>query len=174
MMLVATQTEMNQLAELLVSKYKKQFSLTNNPCCCDIVINFKNSPSISFDGSGSYENPIIANLKVSQVPGNALIINSDGGYVPNFASSAIKTPIPVTGANFASALNWTGANSSGVTIASTYTLQIFWNDANRYLVPGEWTRTATGFNIINNGTSISGFDATGPNINDIFFVHISP
>ena len=102
------------------------------------------------------------------------LISGGGGTTPGVVSGLIKSPILIRGYDFTSALSWAGTNSENITIASSYTLQVFWNDNNRYLVPGkEWTRTATGFDIIVNGTTITAFNATTDNIADTFFVSIS-
>lgn len=99
---------------------------------------------------------------------------SGGGTVTPGQVSLIKSPIMITGSMFNSALSWTGANNDGLTILSSYTLQVFWNGLNRFLVTGtEFNRTALGFDIINNGTTISGFNALTTNAADIFYVFIS-
>lgn len=101
-------------------------------------------------------------------------ITSGGGSVTPGTPSFIKSPIQIRGDDFASALSWTGTNGVGVNVLSTYTIQVFWNELNRFLIEStEWTRTANGFDIIVNGTTITGFDATGANSSDIFLVFIS-
>lgn len=102
------------------------------------------------------------------------IINS-GGTSPDISNpTIIVSPIQIRGDDFSSALSWTGTNGVGVNVLSTYTIQVFWNELNRFLIEStEWTRTATGFDIIVNGTTITGFDATGANSSDIFLVFIS-
>lgn len=90
--------------------------------------------------------------------------SSSGGTTPQI----IKSPIPITGADFATSTAWNGTNSDGITIRSTYTLQIFWNDIQRFLQEGtEWNRTSSGFNI-----TASGFDATA-NPDYSLYVYIS-
>lgn len=101
-------------------------------------------------------------------------ITSGGGSVTPGTPSIIRNPLPITGADFSSALSWTGTNSYNTTILPSYNLQVFWNGLNRYLVEGsEWTRTATGFDIIVNGTTITAFDATTTNLTDQFYISIS-
>lgn len=93
---------------------------------------------------------------------------------PVTPTQSIISPLPITGADFASALSWTGANSYGVTILSSYALQVFWNGLNRFLESGyEFTRTTTGFSIIVNGVTITAFDATTTNFTDQFYIFIS-
>jgi hypothetical protein len=89
------------------------------------------------------------------------------GVVPGTVT-VVPSPIRITGANFTSATAWDGANSNGITIQSTYTLQVFWNDIPRFLEPSEWTRTATGITV-----NIAGFDATTTNIDSVFYIYIS-
>jgi hypothetical protein len=90
------------------------------------------------------------------------------------ANNFVATPIPITGADFASALAWNGRNSSGVVLLPTDIIQIYWNDIQRYLKQDyEWTRTSTGFTIIINGDTITGFDATGANLTSVFEIDIS-
>ena len=82
---------------------------------------------------------------------------------------SIISPIYITGANFASATAWNGSNSLNISILSSYTLQVYWNDIPRFLIEGtEWTRTSTGITI-----DISGFDATTTNLNSVFYIYIS-
>lgn len=98
-----------------------------------------------------------------------LITNGGSSVIPGGVGSLINNPIKITGSNFVDATNWDGANSDGVTIQSNYTLQVFYNEINRFLTEGvEWNRTLTGFTI-----TIAGFDATTTNLNDIFYVFIS-
>lgn len=81
----------------------------------------------------------------------------------------LVSPIYITGANFTSATAWDGANSLGISILSSYTLQVYWNDVNRFLIEGtEWTRTSTGITI-----DIAGFDATTTNLASVFYIYIS-
>lgn len=97
-----------------------------------------------------------------------------GSSVTPGSAVLIKSPIRITGADFISALSWAGTNSDGVNILSSYTLQVYWNDINRFLDEGiSWTRTATGFDIIVDGTVITGFDATGANSTSVFYIYIS-
>jgi len=101
-------------------------------------------------------------------------ITSGGGSVTPGTPIIIQSPIRITGANFASALAWEGANSDGITVLSSYTLQVFWNTYNRFLDEGiSWSRTATGFDIIVDGTVVTAFDATTTNIDDVFYIYIS-
>lgn len=174
MMIVGTQSEMTQLADLLIKKYKQQFSLHTADCCCDLVITVKDTQTVSLSGSGSELHPIVANLIVSKQPGNALTIVDDGAYVPSFAASAVRSPVVITGADFANATQWTGTNADSIVIPPSYKLSVFWNQVNRFLIAGEISRTPTGFTVINNGTTITGFDATGPNNGDTFLIFSSP
>lgn len=88
---------------------------------------------------------------------------------PSTPTQTIISPIRITGANFASATAWDGNNGDNINILSTYTLQVFWNDVNRFLEEGtEWTRTSTGITI-----DIAGFDATTTNLNSVFYIYIS-
>ncbi len=101
-------------------------------------------------------------------------ITSGGGSVTPGTPTLIQSPIRITGAEFASALSWTGTNSYGITILSSYNLQVYWNDVNRFLDENvSWTRTATGFDIIIDGTIITDFDATTTNLNSVFYIYIS-
>lgn len=98
----------------------------------------------------------------------------DGGTVIPGTAAPIKSPIMITGSMFATSLGWEGANNDGMVILPSYSLQVFWNGLNRYLIEGyEWARTAKGFDIIVNGETITAFDALGANATDIFFIFIS-
>lgn len=111
-------------------------------------------------------NPTAANLITG---GGSAIIPGGGG-----SGSRVPAFIMITGAMFASALSWEGQNSENVDILSSYSLLIFWNNFNRPLTEGyEYTRTLTGFDVINNDVTISGFDALTTNATDIFYVFIS-
>ena len=94
-----------------------------------------------------------------------------GAIVPSYTGNIIS-PIKITSADFADATNWNGVNSYGQLILPNYTLQVFWNDVNRFLEQGtEWVRTTNGVQILNNGTTITGFDAS---VNDyVFYIYIS-
>ncbi len=103
---------------------------------------------------------------------------SGGGTVtpisPNTPIQTIVSPIRITGANFADALSWEGNNGDNINILSSYTLQVYWNDANRFLDEGiSWSRTATGFDIIIDGSVITDFDATTTNLTSVFYIYIS-
>lgn len=103
-------------------------------------------------------------------------ISGSGGSVvsPTTPSEGIISPIQIRGDDFTSALSWTGANGAGVNVLASYTIQVFWNELSRFLIEDlEWTRTSTGFDIIVNGSTITGFDATGANASDFFFIYIS-
>ena len=101
-------------------------------------------------------------------------ITSGGGTVTPGTPTIIKSPIRITGADFASALSWDGVNSDSINILPSYSLQVFWNDTNRFLDEGiSWGRTATGFDIIIDGTVITAFDATTTNIDSVFYIYIS-
>jgi len=81
--------------------------------------------------------------------------------------SGIITPIRVIETDFIDATNWAGANSVNQAILPNYRLQVFANFVARYLLQGtEWTRTASGIQVI-----MPGFDAT---VNDYeFYIDIS-
>ena len=96
----------------------------------------------------------------------------NGGAIVPITSDYIISPIKVVSSEFASATEWNGANIYNQPILPAYFLQVFWNDVNRFLDVGtEWNRTSQGFEIINNGTTISGFDATANNYT--FYIYIS-
>lgn len=96
-------------------------------------------------------------------------ITSGGSSVTPGTPTVIQSPIYITGANFASATAWNGANAAGVTILAAYTLQVFWNDIQRFLIEGtEWSRTSTGVTIL-----IADFNATTTNLESVFFIYIS-
>lgn len=59
MILVSTQTEMAQLAQMLIARYVAQNSV-GNKCCGDLFIHTKNSDSISFSGTGGPDSPLMA------------------------------------------------------------------------------------------------------------------
>ena len=83
------------------------------------------------------------------------IANSGGGTTESGSVQFIKSPLPITGADFATATAWNGTNSDNVSIQSSYTLQVYWNDIQRFLTEGsEWNRTQNGFEV-----TASGFDA---------------
>lgn len=97
-------------------------------------------------------------------------ITGGGGVVPSpTPSTPIKSPIKITGADFVSETEWDGANSDSITIQPSYTLQVFYNDIQRFLDEGtEWTRNSLGVTI-----TLSGFDAvTFPT--SILYIYISP
>lgn len=102
--------------------------------------------------------------------------NIPGGTVAPIAPTiSIKSPIMITGSLFTSALSWDGINNDGINILAAYTLQVFWNGANKFLDEDvDWTRTSTGFDLIPNGITIPvDFDGTTTNAADIFFIFIS-
>jgi hypothetical protein len=101
-------------------------------------------------------------------------ITQGGGSVTPGTPTIIQSPIRITGAEFTSALSWTGSNSYGVNVLAAYDLQVFWNTYNRFLDEGiSWSRTSTGFDIIIDGTVVTSFDATTTNIDDVFYIYIS-
>lgn len=93
MILVATNTEMTQLASLLLEKYKTENSIGNS-CCCDLFLVTKDSSSVTFSGAGSKQNPLIANVIISPDASNALTQRSNGLYVTAGGGSGT-----ITGAN---------------------------------------------------------------------------
>ena len=98
------------------------------------------------------------------------IINNGGGggSVTPGLPTIIKSPIKILGTDFTDATNWKGQNSDGVTILQSYSLQVFYNDASRFLDKDvDWARTIEGINIL-----ISGFDATAtPTVE--FYIYIN-
>lgn len=90
MILVATQTEMDNLSNLLIKKYKDQFSIPNT-CCCDLVLVTEDSSSVHLSGYGNKESPLIATVKISGAIGNALSINSDGLFATGGGGSGTVT-----------------------------------------------------------------------------------
>lgn len=94
---------------------------------------------------------------------------SGGGSVVPPGGVTIKSPIPITGNDFANATEWNGVNDDGINILASYTLQVYWNDIPRYLVQGtDWERTGSGIEIL-----IPGFDATTTNLDSLFYISIS-
>lgn len=91
------------------------------------------------------------------------------GSSPAPPSTAIVSPIRITGADFANATQWDGQNSASITISSSYTIQVFWNSIPIMLNQGvDWQRTATGMQI-----NIPGFSATTTHLNSVFYIYIS-
>lgn len=86
----------------------------------------------------------------------AMAYTGGGGSIsPITPSTPIKSPIRITSDDFVSETEWEGANSDGIEIQASYTLQVFANFIARYLEQGvEWERTLTGINIL-----LPGFDA---------------
>lgn len=105
----------------------------------------------------------------------AVTLLQSGGTNPDISTpTLIRSPIMITGADFASALSWTGTNSDGINLLAAYNIQVFWNGLSRYLTEDyEWTRTATGFDIIVNGVTITDFNALTTNFGDEFYISIS-
>lgn len=101
-------------------------------------------------------------------------ISSGGTPVTPGIVQIVPSPIMITGSLFSSALSWTGTNNDSLTILPSYTLQVFWNGLNRFLVKDyEWSRTLTGFDIIINGVTITDFNGLTTNATDIFYIFIS-
>lgn len=101
----------------------------------------------------------------------ALVVTESPGFVPsvdNIVVGSIKSPIRITGADFANATEWDGVNSDSLNVSAGYTLQVFWNDVNRFLEAGEWQRTTLGIEIL-----LPGFDATTTNLTSVFYIFIS-
>ena len=83
------------------------------------------------------------------------ITNSGGTVIVPGTPNIIKSPIRITGADFVDSTHWNGQNSDGINILPSYSLQVFYNDVQRFLDKDiEWTRTAGGLNI-----TLGGFDA---------------
>lgn len=106
----------------------------------------------------------------------AVSLIQSGGTNPDISTpTIIVSPIPITGADFASALSWTGTNHNGINVLAAYGIQVFWNSLSRFLQEGyEFTRTATGFDIIVNGVTITAFNSQVENLTDQFYIFISP
>lgn len=99
------------------------------------------------------------------------MLNINGGSVVNPVfpgGSGIKSPIKITGADFANATDWDGVNSDSLSVTPSYTLQVFWNDINRFLDETEWVRTQDGVQIL-----IPGFDASTTNLTSVFYIFVS-
>lgn len=98
-------------------------------------------------------------------------VSGDGGDLATITpatGSGDRELIRITGANFADATNWNGNNNDGISILSSMPLQIMWNGIRWLTENVEWTRTSQGIQIL-----IAGFDATGANLTDEFYVDIS-
>lgn len=97
------------------------------------------------------------------------VTGSGGTIAPISPSDTIKSPIKITGADFVSATLWNGQNYDSINIKATYTLQVFYNDIQRFLDEGtEWNRTSLGCNI-----TLSGFSAIDfPSV--VLYIYISP
>lgn len=86
-------------------------------------------------------------LGLCNLAASAFIVSGGGTVIPNQPSQFIYL-IPITGADFYDATNYVDPRIVGES------LQIFWNDVNRYLNADEFEGTASGINIL-----IAGFDA---------------
>lgn len=102
-------------------------------------------------------------------------LSGGGNVIPPGGVTIVRSPIRITGSMFASALSWTGTNNDNQTILASYFLQVYYNSLNKYLDKDiDWTRTATGFDVIPNGVNVpSDFDATTTNSADEFYISIS-
>jgi hypothetical protein len=74
--------------------------------------------------------------------------------------------IPITGADFASATDYHDARLVGEEV------QVFWNEANRYLTSSEFSYTATGIRIVDDATGIEGFNATTTHADATFKIYL--
>lgn len=87
------------------------------------------------------------------------INGGSGGTVSPLSPSStasLISPLPITSDDFVSATEWAGQNSYSQPILASYTLQVFWDDAQIWLEEDvDWTRTASGITIL-----VPGFDAT--------------
>lgn len=83
------------------------------------------------------------------------------------STGGVISPVYVVSSDFVDATNWQGQNAEGQTLLATDILKVFWDDAQIFLEEDtQWTRTATGVNILE-----AGFDATA---NDYtFYIFIS-
>lgn len=88
MMLIATQVEMDNLSNLLIKKYKEQFSISST-CCCDLVIETADTNSIELSGYGSKAFPLTASIKISSFAGNTLTVRDDGLYTTGGGSGTL-------------------------------------------------------------------------------------
>jgi hypothetical protein len=101
------------------------------------------------------------------------IVGSPGYVSPiTTGTAAFVSPIRITSFNFSSATEWSGSNNNNQEVLPSYELEVYWNDLGRFLNQGtEWLRTAQGFQIINNGTTVIDFDATVNNYT--FYIYLS-
>jgi hypothetical protein len=95
-----------------------------------------------------------------------IIASGNGGTVAPITPPegfSFEYLIPITASQFANATEYNDTRIVGKT------LQIFWNNVNRYieLADGEWTYTPTGIQIL-----IDGFDSTTTNADAIFKIYI--
>jgi hypothetical protein len=86
-------------------------------------------------------------LGLCNIAAAAFIVSGGGTVTPSQPNQFVYL-IPITGADFYDATNYVDPRIVGES------LQIFWNDVNRYLNTDEFESTAAGINIL-----ISGFDA---------------
>lgn len=87
-------------------------------------------------------------LGLCNLAASALVISGGGTVTPNQPNQFVYL-IPITGADFFDATNYNDPRIIGKS------LQIFWNDVNRYLETSEYESTSLGVNIL-----VAGFDAT--------------
>lgn len=104
-----------------------------------------------YDNDTNYDGITSACLYLWEIMGKYGImaqgITGSGSVSPITPSSDYL--IPFTGADFTNATDYDNYKFLGKT------LEIFWNDANRFLLSSEFSYTATGISIL-----IAGFDAT--------------
>jgi|GEM_PF-1928319 len=90
-------------------------------------------------------------------------LGGGGTVISPTTSIGIASPLRITSTDFASATAWNDSR-----IVSTWNLQVFWNDTQRFLDPAtEWTRTSTGITI-----DIPGFDSTTSTYTFYIFISI--
>jgi hypothetical protein len=74
--------------------------------------------------------------------------------------------IPIKGTDFYSATEYRDTRIVGEEV------QVFWNEANRYLTPLEFTYTPNGIQILSGATGIEGFDATTTHADATFKIYL--
>lgn len=124
-------------------------------------------PSASLTDAANYAYALCGAYSLKAI--NILNGSTGGGSVViGGGQTNIQSPIMITSADFASATEWNGANSAGVTIEPYYTLQVYADSLNqRFLdVNTQWRRTAQGIEIL-----LDEFDAETNEY--IFYIYIS-
>jgi hypothetical protein len=107
----------------------------------------------------------------------AVVVASGGGggiLVPSQPASGTDTSlqgdfvylVPIRGADFADATRYNDPRIAGEEV------QVFWNEANRYLTASEFTHTPTGIQILDGPTGIEGFNAKTTHVDATFKIYI--